>query len=221
MQCDEFEARLQNLLDARQLPERDLSLQQHARQCPNCQIQLTSWARLLDGLELLDVPDVSADFARQVVDRVSLPQRTRQRSPRVIALLAIAASLLLVAVPAYWYSTRNSTSVADNPQASNAPGGALAQATSTTTPPHPSAPSIDADEGWLVSGASILRLYPKEARQRHREQVTQIADDLRPIATPFNTAMTAIRRSISRRHAPAKGDPRASMEQPRQAGHFS
>jgi hypothetical protein len=73
----------------------------------------------------------------------------------------------------------------------------------------------------LVPGASLLELYPEEARQRHREQVNQIADDLRPIATPFNAALTAIRRSIPLRHSPPKSEPRASIHRARHEQNLS
>jgi hypothetical protein len=79
------------------------------------------------------------------------------------------------------------------------------------------APSSDAtltpDDSWLVPTA-ILELYPEETRERHRDTVSQFADDLRPIAVPFNAALTAIRRSIPGAKPEPKGKPSASLSHP-------
>jgi hypothetical protein len=218
MLCDDFDTRLQNLLDARKSPQRDLSLRRHARQCRHCQAHLNSLARLLDGLELLDVPALPNDFAQRVVEQVSGPSRRGTPSTRTLLAVALAASVLIVIAPMSWYLVRRFQTVANIPQTTAAPTDELAQAGPAVPTPDQLS---DAEEGWLVPGAAILELYPEEARQRHREQVNQIADDLRPIATPFNAAMAAIRRSMPTRHSPPKGEPRASLARPPSELHLS
>ena len=218
MRCDQFDARLQNLLDARTSPEQDLPLQRHAQQCPCCQAQLTSLSRLLDGLDLLDVPALPDDFAQHVIQQVNGPRPRSTPSLGTLVAVALAATLVMAVVPMAWYLSRRSQPWAQSPPSAAAPHDELAQAVPT---PQTLDQTAEAEEGWLVPGASILELYPAEVRQRHREQVNQIADDLRPIATPFNAAMTAIRRSMPMRQAPTKGAPRTSLQHARSAQHLS
>ena len=82
----------------------------------------------------------------------------------------------------------------------------------TGTPASENGDRIIADRSlWTLYGNSLLELYPEATRERHRQQVSEIAADLRPIATPFNAAVTAIRRTIPVGRAPEKGRPRASL----------
>ncbi len=224
MLCNEFDARVQKLLDERRSPEFDSDLLSHAEHCSTCHSQLATLTRLFDSLDILDVPDLPSDFAQRVVDSVnkptlifSAPNSSTSRAPAMWPLLAFAATLLLATIPLSWYAL-NGPQIVAQPTSNKKPTDALDQAGSAR---HAPSTSSVASGGWLVTGATILELYPEEVRQRHRLQVTRIADDLRPIATPFNAALTAIRRSIplSKRHT--KGEPRASVDRPLRTPNLS
>lgn len=206
MQCDEFDARLDNLLDRRSLPADDLRLQRHARVCPRCRDQLTTTVRLLSGLDLLEVPPLRSDFAQRVVQEVVPASQTRRVwwSPSAIA---VAATLLLALLPGLGYLLGSSGLWAPIAPTRSGEPGAVAYVT-PSTPAHDT-PAVE-DSPWMRYGNSILELYPEEARARHRQQVSALARDLRPIATPFNAAVTAIRRTIPVSRSTDKGHPSAS-----------
>ncbi len=219
MLCDEFEARLNDVLDARQSPEQDLELQRHAHQCTACQAQLHALTCLLDGLELSEDPPLPDDFAWRIVEQAC--QNRRPFRPRAVQLaaLAIAATLLLATLPFGWVVFGPSPQITGSARQIDAPPS---DAVASAKPPETSIEDPDdSQSGWLVPSSSILELYPAEARQRHREQVTQLADDLRPIATPFNAAMAAIRRTIPQRSSSSKGQPRASLQPHRSTQNIS
>lgn len=210
MLCSEFDSRVQDLLDERRAPELDAKLQSHARQCEQCRDQLEVLARLFGSLDLLEMPSLPSDFARRVVDSVvdpAHPLTTQQRSrdPSFLVAVAIALTLLLAAIPVGWQVLDRGRSVArpgsqDRPPAHLRKPDASQQLNTDQT-----------DESWMVSIA-IWEFYPEAARERHRQQVNEIADDLKPIATPFNAAMTAIRRSIPGTKHEVEGEPRASIQ---------
>ncbi len=104
MRCDEFEVRLNEVLDQRRSPGGDPQLRDHAQACPDCQEQLAAMGQLLDGLDLLEVPPLADDFALRVVSRVvpAAPNHP-QRSWWLPWAVAVAAVLLLSLLPGYWF----------------------------------------------------------------------------------------------------------------------
>ena len=221
MLCSEFDTRTQALLDERKSPEQDPDLLKHAQNCPQCNSQLVLLSKLFDSLDLLEIPELPDNFAQRVLDNVN--QATPARlSPRsiptwLVVATTVAAVLLLAVLPVTWFAAKNRHVVAQpgsDMKVSDQESGSSALAQSTS-------PSDAVEEGWMVSGASFLELYPEETRRRHREQVNQIADDLRPITTPFTAAMTAIRRSLTPGRTEAKGQPRASLQHTRSSDGIS
>ena len=99
MQCEEFEARLNAVLDERQRPEWDADLCLHCETCSDCRQLAAAYEILLDGFYELSAPQVPSDMALRVVSEV----RSQPRRPRRVvvgtAMLATAAGLLLAAVP--------------------------------------------------------------------------------------------------------------------------
>jgi len=213
MLCNEFEARMQQLLDQRRAPDRDAALLSHARQCGRCHGQLTTLLRLLDSLDLLDLPPISPEFAQHVVDDVVAAQPRSPRSTNAwrIAATAVAATLLLSILPLVWHSgnARSGNARSGNARSGNASPNAPPSPSSAISPEPGSV--AETDDRWLVS-PDLLELYPEETRRRHRQQVHQIADDLRPIATPFNAALSAIRRSLPVGKSDRQTEPRASID---------
>lgn len=212
MRCDEFETRLQHVLDQRKVPEQDELLRQHARVCFNCQRILALQSQLFDGLELAVIPDLPEDFARRVVREV-IPHAGRRRRPVpwTLALAAVAATLLLAVVPAAWSRFHKGPHVAS------------ARRSAEPSPDGPRTDNVVAEDHrakrgemwWKVPADSILELYPPEARLRHRQGVDEIANDLRPITTSFSAAITALRRTIPVGKDRHRGRPQAWNDAPR------
>src|SRR5690242_17657052 len=66
MRCDEFEARLQGLLDRRGQFESDETLFAHADTCASCAARLAAYEAVLETLPLLGVPESSDDLTDRV-----------------------------------------------------------------------------------------------------------------------------------------------------------
>lgn len=67
MQCDEFEARFQSSLDARQLPELDQALAGHAQACAPCRELLAGWSCVDRGLAEDSLPEPTVDLTALVL----------------------------------------------------------------------------------------------------------------------------------------------------------
>ena len=209
MRCDEFDVRLNQVLDRRWSPESDPQLRHHARVCLSCREQLATTRRLLDGLDMLDVPPLADDFALRVVSQVVPASHAQPRSSWFSWSVAVAALLLIGLLPGYWLLRQSTRPVATNALEPAVDSQALAYADSSASASGDRA--IADDSLWAIYGNSLLELYPEATRERHRQQVSEIAADLRPIATPFNAAVTAIRRTIPVGRSPGKVQPRTSL----------
>ena len=219
MQCNEFDSRLHNVMDLRLPPERDRELQIHAVVCAGCRQRLAAAIRLLDGLELLDPPALSADFADRVVSQVAAPSMRTSNLPRMLVTIAVAATLLLVVFPGAWYLLHTPLpAVAERSAPGARPREAAPYAPDSETA---STQRKSDDRWWMLPRESIMGLYPEEIRARHRQQVNEIAKDLRPIASPFNAAVAAFRKTLPIRRSHDKGQPRASHRRGDPTRHIS
>ena len=124
MQCDEFEIRVQDILDERGKPEQDALLREHAGNCAQCRNLLSSFAAAIEGLELCAVPSVSRDLSARVLAELQRPQVLRIPARRRRLMLATAAAVLLLAAPLAWWATHRSSpsvQIAHEPPAAVAP----------------------------------------------------------------------------------------------------
>jgi hypothetical protein len=228
MRCDEFAGRLDDVLDQRCDPTADPALRKHAQVCPGCREELAATARLLTGLEVWEAPAPSPDFAQRVVAQVLAVDHHRPwyRSTWCGWVVAAAALLLVALLPAYWlaFQNGNRTAAATTPSADARLALADANANGAQFDPvfhnslsHNSLShnSQSNNSLWSHYGTSIWQLYPESARERHRQQVSDIADDLRPIATSFNAAVSAIRRTIPVGRTPDRTPSRTSRSSAR------
>jgi hypothetical protein len=99
MQCEEFEDRLNQVLDARRRPEWDAELRLHCETCPECRDVATAYGVLLDGFYALAMPEAPADMAARVLADVRPRLSLARNVSLTVAALAIAAGLLVVVVP--------------------------------------------------------------------------------------------------------------------------
>lgn len=110
MQCEEFEDRLNAVLDERRRPEWDAELRLHCETCRECREVAASYGALLDGFYTLCAGELPADLADRVLtDRAVLANRawdhwypqpaTARRVAIAAAALATAAGLLIAFLP--------------------------------------------------------------------------------------------------------------------------
>ena len=98
MQCEEFEDRLNLVLDERGRPECDAEISLHVEACPECRHVAALYGALLDGFCALSAPKSPADMAARVLVDIG-PSRSSVRRPMVYAALAAAACLLVAIGP--------------------------------------------------------------------------------------------------------------------------
>jgi hypothetical protein len=99
MQCEEFEARLNAVLDERQRPQWDAELCLHRQACVNCRQLAAAYEILLDGFYELAAPEAPPDMALRVVSEMRVRPPMRHRVSIGAAVLATAAGLLIAIVP--------------------------------------------------------------------------------------------------------------------------
>lgn len=117
MNCEQFQQRLNEVLDERADPAGDSHLSGHAADCDDCRAALVGSRVLLRGLSRLRVPAVRADFSERVVAAAIAPASREPRSRLWLAggvLLASAAAAML-AVSIVWYARRGAENVVSRP----------------------------------------------------------------------------------------------------------
>jgi hypothetical protein len=116
MLCPEFEDRLNELLDLRQVPSVDADVAHHAAHCADCRRLLAGYEMVRDAAPQLVAPAAPANLAERVV-RAHLAQRPPLAWRAAQIALAVAAVLLV----ALWLWR---TSLEQGPRA-GAPAAAL------------------------------------------------------------------------------------------------
>jgi hypothetical protein len=99
MQCEEFEDRLNAVLDERKRPEADAEVRLHCEACADCRHLAAAYARLLDGFYALSTPEPAGDIAVRVLADLHPPASPRRRLAVGTASLAAAAALLIAVMP--------------------------------------------------------------------------------------------------------------------------
>lgn len=99
MQCEEFEERINAVLDERRRPEWDAELSLHCESCAECRKLAESYDHLLDGFYALTTPEIADDLALRVLVDLKHERPARHRFGRVAAMMATAAALLIAVIP--------------------------------------------------------------------------------------------------------------------------
>lgn len=198
MRCDQFEQRLQQVLDHRACPDEDDYLSAHARICPRCQRLLVSQRALFDGLhQTMPLVDV-AHLAEGVVHRLGEPDRDGNVF-RYARLAACVAVVLIVA--AALLSLRPSVL-----PVAEAPSGQRLKSPSPRAVRSTAPPSADQDirnpwkelrweelkTRWHGIGTAWELPEPLETRV----WVDQLAGSLRPLAMSVSSAFSVVRSSL-------------------------
>jgi hypothetical protein len=189
MNCERFEAKLDELVDQRLPADSDASLMNHVERCPRCARLLADYETIVDAMNQVQLPDSNELGARVLAElaapaaspahAVELPQRN---SPRVFVraaawTLATVAAVLLIAVV---ITHGNNTA---KPDGSNS-------LTVKSVDPRPHSPNdrlvaISVEEFHTV--ADLI-----DAQHRNLEQVS---DRLRPVTRSMSAAFQALRHS--------------------------
>jgi len=222
MRCREFEDRMNDLLDQRLPPERDALLLRHAGECHSCHQLLAGQATLLAGVELLEMPPLSTNFAAAVLAQsreilvaqaMNTPRSGKKKWLGVLAGLVSLAAVVLVAV---WIGMSRQEDPA-RPTAVKPASPATAPKTvelaKDSTLPTPSAPSI-------AKAVAPPRVAPpvaaKEEYQEYRDainsftaqlpsaveridEVQQSTPAIRPLRASFSMAIGTLQRTIPSR----------------------
>jgi hypothetical protein len=232
MRCREFEGRMNDVLDQRLSPERDALLLRHAGECHACHQLLAGQAALLAGVELLETPPLSTDFAGAVLvqsreNPVALEMNTRQSGKRSwLAPLAGLVSLAAIVLVAVWIGmSRHQDSARPTAVKPASPAPKTVEIAKNSIPQKPSAPTS------IAKAVSPPRVAPpvaaKEEYQEYRdainsltaqlpsaveriEEVEQSTPAIRPLRASFSMAIGTLQRTIpsrTKRHTrPIKPD---------------
>lgn len=230
MRCREFEDRMNDLLDQRLPPERDALLLRHAGECRSCHELLAGQATLLAGVELLETPPLSTNFAAAVlVQSREIPEALETNTPRSgkkkwLGMLVGLVSLAAVVLVAVWIGMSRQEDPA-RPAAAKPASPAAAPKTievaKDLAPPKQSAPTS-------VANAVAPPIAAKEEYQEYRDainsltaqlpsavekidEVQQSTPAIRPLRASFSMAIGTLQRTIPSRTTkrdtrPAKPD---------------
>ena len=186
MQCHEFEARVNQLLDRRALLEADSAIMAHSFVCSRCSEVLSGYQTLLHGLASLSVEDTSCRLADNMLAEV-MPAR-RDSGARVwYFCLATAALILLSVLP--WLS--GTTEVALPPAKPSE-----FEVVDAGAPQHaPAAPQEDLAL-WPAEKNDRYIAMAEEIAVRNLTWVEPVAHGLRPVKTSMAAAFNALRRTL-------------------------
>lgn len=216
MHCQEFEYRLNAVLDERGTPEHDSQLAAHARQCESCRQLLLGQRAILSGLRQATAPALGSTFSQRVVSLAvsDAPAFVNQRSRRVWlalgALLTSAAAALLV-VSLVWYARRTGPAIANAPRHQVSSGvasdrqkprnsGAIRRGRGAMPAGYSGGLAL-AQPGWLVEApripehlqssiGSLPEALPETMDQLNH--VEQIAPGIRPIRLSLSALWDAL-----------------------------
>lgn len=204
MQCEEFEDRFQQVLDARQSPHDDPLLVKHALGCSNCQEWLESERLLFKGLAASQATPRD-DFAECVLAEVAI--QTAQARPNHVlgaAWMTLLASAVCIAYISFVLMKSQPV-----PVAQPIPTG-VAPANSTQPTPQVPIAALPQDESLALHSVSTdAQLEIDQYRRVLADLATQIGESheleemseslspgIRPIQSSFGLAIDALRRTL-------------------------
>ncbi|MCL4207772.1 MAG: hypothetical protein KJ000_35250 [Pirellulaceae bacterium] len=211
MNCGEFEARIQRVLDRRQSLTSDDALVDHALACSECAARLDAYVELLEQIEDWQPPLLDEDFSRRTVQRafpstVGVQPRTRAKERRFgYQVLAVVACLLVIAaLPRFWSPpVSNHSSSDDSATVSTPPAVMLA---STAGQNQPTLPTMEIDnfeqaaetarqaenrdgDDWRRLWAEWSGRLPAESF----EPLDRLTQGIKPITASLTTALDSLR----------------------------
>ncbi len=241
MRCDEFQQRWQVLLDERRSPQDDEILCSHADLCEDCSELLRVQTLLFRELKRsknaaglrsqpgrVRVAQAAADTALNARHQSGLGTNSRARRPVVNSVfigLAVAASLLVILLPAWRHATTRDTGARSNSRVALSGRRSLpATVWVAKTPPvsRPKTAQIaDSQPAGLTAEQEALRKLMQDMAAKlsdvpegQLEPLDRIAGGFRPLANTLGVAWDALRRTIPVGRSQAVQDPQAVLGWP-------
>lgn len=201
MQCEKFDQRLQQLLDARENVNDDDMLRQHAEACAGCRSTLRTQRDLFAALQVLPQDGQLKHMGHRVLDGLQAERKHRRKRRRTMFALALAVVLLIALIP---FAGRR-----DPSEKNGRPGkGSLAMTYVPTSP--------IAKEKLSESEAEEIRVLVRHLVKRLSDpgfemfdSVDQLTSGIRPLAATFNYAFDTLRRTLPGYSAPNIIEPQA------------
>lgn len=232
MRCEEFQRRMNRLLDNRRDPESDWALISHAGDCAACRHQLNGQQALAEAMEWFVPPGLPGTFAEDVVSlsvqkqvspsRPSHPRRVRALEPgRFRFVVAAVAAVLLVGctLVAFVSSTPSNSGgerfsllarVSKVPRAEPSKQGRLSKQPAAAPPVHPhesTSPSTvqpeESQRAALFSALAPLTSLPSIESNE--------IPGVRPLVTSFDVTISLLKRTIPRHSSSARKQPATSQ----------
>jgi hypothetical protein len=213
MKCDDFESRLNDVLDERRAPAVDALLAEHAGHCVPCRGLLRDYEALAEGAGSLSAPCLEDGFSHRAVaaalDQVQThsPASPLQGNWWTLAGLAAVAAALLLAVVLSWPEPDDRGIAGPTPQPS-APGddGGSPPVPDRKRPSHsPDSqplpierlamfPRGDYGRHSTVALGNLAARFPEAALQL--DEMERYAPGIRPIKASFTLLLDALWHTI-------------------------
>lgn len=255
MRCDDFHKRWQALLDQRRSPQRDELLCAHAATCQDCSEVLRIQTLMFREIErskgsgrMLTQPDychpvrnrtsqtatMTESAVTAFVPRYSIKalRARRQVAKSLFVGLAVAASLLVLMIPAWRLSTLRGHGARSKSRIARSAPRALPPtiwiAKSSSQPSAIPAESTPSQAGGITAEQAALRRLMQnmaaklsDVPEEQLEPLDRIAGGFRPLANTLGVAWDALRRTISVGRSPTVNDPQAILGWPGFQGSIS
>ncbi len=189
MNCHESQDLLQCRLDGARTESPGLD--EHLAICPDCRELHRAGGRLLEGVVGLSRPLPPPGLAQRIVSRVLADRRARQQQRRLWLTVALAASVLIMALAGYTWL----------PILKNAPAPAVAKGPNDLKVVPDRSPSLsESMEGARDAVASLTERLTEETKKQAQRVLSANPFDLSPtlpllanVDSPLDSATASLR----------------------------
>ena len=223
MNCQQFDDRLQLLLDNRVTPESDIALVEHAEDCTSCRQILLTQARLFKSFKGEDdsktnapaIADLELLSSCATQDRLGFSSEWAGRIAVAICL-SIALSLGVRLMAPQDAGVVNSNVATTNSLTPSKPGATSSIDNPGTVETTESRPARIASEGYEVDWTLVAASFAQSAKlpDERPEWVTRVAGEFQPVAESVQSALSVLRRSALPVRSTRKSEPQASVLRP-------
>lgn len=217
MKCEKFDQQMQWLLDCRRQPEFESRLIAHAQGCARCRQQLEAQEMLADGLAMLELPPMSADFSQRVVGEVLRPRLSLRSISIAAGLFAVAATLLIAAValrsnfvPSW--NSQNSGQVANHRPVQPKRQAIESQNVESVVGVDPAGNTDLTSQELTQQYHQLLESWKQQVPALSFERIKSVdqwPEELRPIVSSFGSAWEILRLSLPIGQSQSSDEPQA------------
>jgi hypothetical protein len=196
VRCEQFQQRLNQLLDERKAWESDAQLAAHSDQCADCRALAGGLESLLAGLDARTMPELSADFTEKTLRRIERDRAPRLAWRRAAAPLALAAAVLVTVAAWRWLPHDPNSNF-------GAPGGRTPTAREAPADEFASEQQSQIDYlAMFHRTGQAMAVLPNTVRHTSvPEELASVAEGFRPVTESFSAMLDTLRRTL-----PGKSD---------------